>query len=168
MCYKRSSPANILIFSMLLTPTLLRWYFFTSSSVQLMPKIKSFILFLFSLHTINYLSLELHQLPHCLTKKVTLLRCSWQLLDFITIQRIWLLRISGLAINGTPQGKTVWKKGENMQWSFPFFSQLASFRIGSFSTNVEFVVFECPQEGRKTMMYHQVKWKVKKHSFYFE
>ena len=110
MCYKRSSPANILIFSMLLTPTLLRWYFFTSSSVQLMPKIKSFILFLFSLHTINYLSLELHQLPHCLTKKVTLLRCSWQLLDFITIQRIWLLRISGLAINGTPQGKTVWKK----------------------------------------------------------
>ena len=110
MCYKHSSRANILIFSMLLTPTLLRWYFFTSSSVQLMPKIKSFILFLFSLHTINYLSLELHQLPHCLTKKVTLLRCSWQLLDFITIQRIWLLRISGLAINGTPQGKTVWKK----------------------------------------------------------
>ena len=39
-----------------------------------------------------------------------LLRCSWQLLDFITIQRIWLLRISGRAINGTPQGKTVWKK----------------------------------------------------------
>ena len=51
---------------------------------------------------------------------------------------------------------------------FHFLSQLAPFRIGSFSTNVEFVVFECPQEGRKTMMYHQVKWKVKKHSFYFE
>ena len=35
--------------------------------------------------------------------------------------------------------------------------QLAPIRIGSFSTNVEFVVFECQQEGRKTMMYHQVK-----------
>merc|ERR1711936_171802 len=27
-------------------------------------------------------------------------------------------------------------------------------RIGSFSTNVEFVVFQCPEE-RKTMMFHQ-------------
>ena len=29
-------------------------------------------------------------------------------------------------------------------------------RIGAFSTNVEFVVFECGSEGRKTMMFHQV------------
>ena len=54
----------------------------------------------------HYLSLELQRLPHCLTKEVTIFfRCSWQLLDFIMIQRIWLLRISGRAINGTPQGK---------------------------------------------------------------
>jgi len=32
-------------------------------------------------------------------------------------------------------------------------------RIGAFSTNVEFVVFECP-EGRKTMMFHQEEAKV--------
>merc|ERR1712212_278521 len=33
-------------------------------------------------------------------------------------------------------------------------------RIGAFSTNVEFVVFECGSEGRKTMMFHQEEAKV--------
>ena len=117
-----------------------------------------------------YLSLELQQLSHCLTKEVTIFFSD-------VLDSSWTLsRSRGFDCWGYRDGLSMghlkveqFGKRWIMQWSFPFFpSQLAPFRIGSFSTNVEFVVFECPQEGRKTMMYHQVKWKVKKHSFYFE
>ena len=80
-----------------------------------------------------YLSLELQRLPHCLTKEVTIFfRCSWQLLDFIMIQRIWLLRISGRAINGTPQGKTVWKKVKICNMIISIFLSIGTFQDWKF------------------------------------
>jgi len=60
--------------------------------------------------------------------------------------------LTALGLYHDPEDLTAEDIGTGYQWD--------TSRIGSFSTNVEFVVFECPQEGRKTMMYHQEEAKV--------